>query len=481
MSGILFGLAFTIIVTRQLEPQEFGIWAIIGRMLGYSIITEVIISYWSVRQIARNEPIGKTSIISSSLFSVGSIPIYVICVYLFSDVNDAFFSSMLLATILIPVMFIRGTLHSINFGHMPHATSIGIAVFQLLKIPCSLGLVFFLDLGLNGVIIAIFIAYLGEIAVQLRYAIPKLSVSLNFSYLKNWIKQSWIPMYATISNVMAILDVIIFTIITGSIIGVAYYAAAAVVANLVARTGSIHKALYPKLLASGSREHINENFILILYFAIPLLFITIIFPKHILFVLNSEYAHMGMAVTFLSLHAFFYMITTFFNRTLLGIEDVDVEKRPSPSQLFRSKLFLISSISNIRHVLYIGTLATLLYAFQDLSDTELVNMWSMIALAFSIPFLIYSGILVRRYAILPTPYVPILKYLIGGISIAITFVFTNEYVVVFESNIYSYLPNLILELMLCCVVYVGVTYAIDRKTRNLFKLVALETLSRWKK
>ena len=50
MGGMLAGLAFTIVVTRQLEPEEFGAWAIIGSMVSYSVTAEPIISYWTARQ-----------------------------------------------------------------------------------------------------------------------------------------------------------------------------------------------------------------------------------------------------------------------------------------------------------------------------------------------------------------------------------------------------------------------------------------------
>ena len=96
MGGMIAGLAFTIIVTRQLEPEEFGVWAVIGSMTSYSITAEPIISYWTTRQVARGKPVGKTSMASTSLFAGGSIPVYVLSVYLFSNIESAFFDSMLL-------------------------------------------------------------------------------------------------------------------------------------------------------------------------------------------------------------------------------------------------------------------------------------------------------------------------------------------------------------------------------------------------
>ena len=476
MGGIISGTVFTIIVTRQLDVEEFGIWAIIGGMIGYSIATEPIISYWTTRQIARDEPVGKTSLVSSSLFAGFSIPIYVVSVYLFSDIEPEFFNSMILAAILIPVKLVSHILSSINKGYKPHAISIGKMAFESLKIPAGLGLVFFLGLGLDGAIATIFIASLADIAIQIRYAKPRLLVKLNFLYLKNWLKQSWIPLYAKISGVLVSLDVIIFTVITGSVIGVAYYAAAFVIARMVTRSGRISWALYPKLLANGSHEHISENFARMMYFAIPLVIIAIVFSKHALFVLNPEYIHAGTAVVFLSLGAFFTVIVNFFYQILMGIETVDVRQNPSLSKLLRSNLFLTSTLSNIRRVLYIAILAAALYLFRELSDIELVIIWSIISFVLSIPFLIHAVLLVRRRVAFAFSYITILKYLIGSAGIAVVFTLTNEHVIVFETSIYSYMPGFLLELVLCGIAYLGITYIIDHKTRKLFRLILSEIL-----
>ncbi len=128
---------------------------------------------------------------------------------------------------------------------------------------------------------------------------------------------------------------------------------------------------------------------------------------------------------------------------------------------------------------YTAILSVSLYIFRGLSDIELVTIWSMISCTLSIPFLIYLGLLVRRHTQFQIPYMAISKYLLGGMGLIITFVFTNEHIVTFETSIFHYLPNLILELMLCCAVYLGITYAIDYKTRELSKLIILEIQSMW--
>ena len=474
MGGILASLAFIIIVTRQLTPEEFGVWAIIGSMVSYSVTAEPIISYWTTRQVARGKPVGKTSMASTSLFAGGSIPIYIVSVYLFANVEASFIDSMILGTILIPVTFVRGTLSAVNLGYKPHAVSIGMAVFQSVKIPAGLGLVFLLGLGLDGAILAVFAAYLVDIAVQIRYARPKLAVLLDFSYLKGWIRQSWIPLYGRIPGVLASLDVIIYTIIVGSIVGVAYYAAAVAVAGIVGRAGRISQALYPKLLADGSRDHISENFTWVMYFAIPMLVIAVIFSRHAMFLLNPEYAGAWIAAVLLALNSLVHVLIGFFQQVLTGTDTIDAGEMPRASVLLKSRLFLVGTIANVHHVLYLGVLAISLYAFNGMSDLDLVAVWSAVFLAVSAPFVIYYGLLVRRHAPFRVPFYAILRYLAGGAGIVAVFVLTNEHIVEFEVSIYSYVPGLLLELLLCCATYLGITYAIDYKTRRLFRLVLSE-------
>ncbi|MGH7884283.1 MAG: hypothetical protein ACRENO_01160, partial [Thermodesulfobacteriota bacterium] len=213
--SVITGIIFTLIVTRRLQPEEFGVWSIVGSMVGYFLIAEPIVSYWSTRQIARGESVGKTSLFGSIFFAIGSIPIYFILTGFVSNLTPEFTSALILGAILVPVLFVSQTLTGINLAHKPHATSYGIMIFELIKIPFGLIFVFFMDLGINGAILATFLAYAGKLIVQYYYAKEKISEKFNISYLLKWIKNSWIPLYANLSHVVWTLDVLLFTIITG--------------------------------------------------------------------------------------------------------------------------------------------------------------------------------------------------------------------------------------------------------------------------
>ena len=56
--SVITGLAFVVIVTRSLTPDEFGTWGLISGLLAYAVIISPIVCYWSTRETARGEKSG---------------------------------------------------------------------------------------------------------------------------------------------------------------------------------------------------------------------------------------------------------------------------------------------------------------------------------------------------------------------------------------------------------------------------------------
>jgi len=475
LASVFSGLVFTLIVTRRLSPEEFGMWSIIGSMITYFLITEPIISYWSTRQIARGEKIGQSSIFLSSIFSLGSIPAYLILAIFVSNINEEFLNTLFLGALLLPLTFVSNTLVGINLGHKPHATSYSLLVFEVIKIPAGLSLVYFFDLGINGAIIATTIAYLLKIVVQLYYAKPVFTDRLSFATLRRWLKLAWIPLYSNIPQLIWSLDVVLYVMIIGSAVGVGYFAAALAVSAIISQSGLISQALYPKLLVGGKHEFIRENFTRLLYFAIPLWGVMIVFAKPALFTLNPVYEGAWMIVIILSTRAFFYVLTGVLYQILMGIEKVDVEKNPSFSKLAKSKLFLIPSLRYIQNGLYIVSLVVLFVSLRgSLSELEIVYWWALVMLALQIPFFIYAVVKVRIHTRFSLPLISILKYAGGTLSFIAIFYLTADKIINYKISIFEFLPSLILELGICLGVYFLFTYSTDNKTRQLFKSIILE-------
>jgi len=483
MISVLTGIVFTLMITRRLTPEEFGVWALIGSLISYFLIVEPIISYWTTRQIARGKSVASTSIFYSVIFSLGQIPIYLYIAFYLPSIGVDYSYSIILGVILLPVTFMSQTLVGVNQGHKPHATSYGFLAFELLKIPTGILLVVLFNLGLNGAIFATFVAYVGRLIIQLYFAKPQLKNQFKVSLIIQWIKISWIPLYQNISGLIWTLDVFIFTIVTNSVMGVAYYSISVTISALISHAGMISQGLYPKLLSKGSLAHVEDNFTRLIYFAIPLLGIVIIFSKPALFALNPLYEHLSIPVILLGFRTFFYIITNFFYQVLLGTETVDEVSNPSFKSLIKSKLFHLPTVNIIHHSSYIVilTIITIILTNQNASNLELVSAWTGISFLLSIPFLIYSILLVKKQMSFSLPYNTLLKYFIGAISMIVVFLITSDFVILYKTSIYEFLPGVFIEFIICLSTYLSVTYLIDNKTRILFKSISMEFITKKEK
>jgi len=473
--GVFFGLIFTLIVTRRLLPEEYGTWGLLLSIVNYLLISEVIFSYWSMRQIARGEDVGKSSILSSSLLSILIMPLFVAYVFLISENSEANFEILLLGVLLIPVSFISQSLSAINLGHKPHVVSYSQIIFQSVKIPAALITIVIFDFGVFGVVLAILAAYIGKIIVQLYYARSKLKGKYSYQKLKWWIKLSWISLFRWIPNYLQTIDVALYSLITGSVIGIAYYHAAFAIAAIVGHSGFLSQALYPKLLADKSFDGIKKNLNHVLYFAILLIGISIVFSKPALFALNPLYLNAWPIAIVLAFKVFLQALRTIPVYIILGTEQVDTESNPKFSRLIKSNLFKLPKFLSIFELGYVIVLIAFLLIFTNsISELELVFWWAMIGLFFEIPTSIFLWMYSAKYVKLSFPIINLLKYLLGISVLIIFFLITSDLILNYEPSIYDFLPSLLLELTLCVGVYIGLTYLIDKETRNLLKSILNE-------
>lgn len=478
-SGLLsvaFGLIFSLIVTRRLSPENYGTWGLLFSIVNYLLISEVIISYWTTRQIARGENIGKSSILSSLLLSILIIPIFIGYTFLISENTETKFEILLLGVLLIPLVFISQTISGVNLGHSPHLVSSSHLIFQLTKILLAIITVLILHLDIFGVVLAMIAAYLVKIIFQLYFARDKLKDKFSFKKLKSWIRLSWVPLFGHISSFLTTIDVAIYSIITGSVIGIAYFQAAYSIAAIVQHSGVISQALYTKLLANKSYDNIKNNLNYSLYLAVPLIGITIVFSKPALFALNPIYQNGWPIVVALSFRVFFQALRTIPTYIIWGTEEVDIETNPKFSKLLKSTFFKIPKFSIFFYSGYVLILVLFLYFFKlsNLTEIEIVTWWAIIGLLIEISFSLFLWSNSQKIVKLSFPTQAFLKYVGGVFAFVIFFIFTSESLLKYEEKLFDFLPSLLLELFLCVFIYLSVTFVIDKETRVLFRLIINE-------
>lgn len=478
ITSLLSGLFFTLTITRKLSAEEFGTWGLLGTIIGYFLISEAVISFWNYRQIARGENVGKSSVITSGIFSAVSIPVFLLIVYFTASQSNAILDALILGAILLPVQYISSTISRINLAHRPQVVSYGLVIFEFAKIPTAILLVVIFDLGIYGAIVALFAAYLIRISIQLYFAKPKLQNPFQFSTLKRWFRLSWVALYASSEKFFMTLDVFFYSIIVGSVVGVAFYTASLAIANIVSHAIAISTGLDAKLLATRDHGHIQENFILMAYFAIPLLGISIIFSKYLLFALNPLYEAASLIVIFLSIKVFLMSFRYFAQKILVSLETVDIDEKPKFWNLIKSKLFLVPSIDYISFITYAVSLFIVLSIFHsELSELELVQIWAILGLLFEIPIFITMWVIVSRNIKFSFSVSQIAKYALATIIFVVFFYFTADKIITYEISIFAFLPEVLLQLALCIGIYFGVTYLTDKNTRVLVKKISTKFLS----
>ena len=474
--SVLTGTIFVVMVTRKLSPEDLGLWTLIGSLISYVLIIRPIISYWSTRQIARGERVEKTALATSGLFStIGTTVYFGIAIAVSAYLGVELFV-LLIASALIPLQFINDILASIALSKKPQTISYSLLVFESSKIPIGIFLVVYLQLGIVGVLLTIILATAIKQVLLWIWMAQYIRGEIKLQFVKYWLRMSWLTLYQGGSRLVRSLDVLIYPLLTGSLIGLAYWAVSQTVAQISSYSERVNQGLYPKLLADGKKEFAEINFKRIMFFAIPLLATSIIFAKPALHVLNPLYVDGVYIAIILSMRSFIFLISGISFNILRAFETVDINQNASFKQYIKSKLFVLPTINYISHGSYVAVLGLFLYFMNDFSSKEadIVTIWSLIYFLITLPMMIYGLISIKRNYKIQMPIYAMAKFTGITIIASVTIFFISETSLVYTESVYEFLPQLIPLLALGGVMYFGIMYVIDKDTRKLFKSILRE-------
>jgi len=473
---VFLGLIYILIVTRTLDPIEYGTWNLIQGLVIYPLVLEPIITYWSTRETARGIESGRTAIISGGIFSVIGVMIYLIAAYFIGQQSGANVDVLLLGVILIPAIFLNRMLAAINFGWKPHAPVVAQFVFVVFEIIFALILVYFFKMQVFGVIVTVAIGYVASIIILFIYAKEKIKNKINFKFLKKWLKLFWVPLYPSIGNTVLLLDITIFSIIAGSVIGLAFWGAAFVISTTIQTSGLISRAVYPKLLQDDNYSYLGIHLNHLFYVLILMTAITITFSKEALFILNPQYVIAFPVVIILSLQMFFGVIRGQTYTFLRGIEKVDVNKKATFKDYLKSKLFFVPTLELTQSIIYIGSLIVGLFLLinMKIDNLNLLIFWAIILLLTQIPFSLYGLSLLRKHLFVSIDIRTISKYFLTAIVIFGLLHFITEKLLVYDENVFVFVPTVFLFVALGVGSYIGITYIIDPNIKDLFNLIIRE-------
>jgi hypothetical protein len=441
---------------------------------------EPIISYWATREVARGLESAKTAIFSSGIFSSMAVIIYLIIVHFVHSGTDTDFESVFFAAFLIPIIFLNKVLAGINLGWKPQAVSYGILVMGVTQIPMALIFVYFFDMGVIGIIISVAIANISSIIVLTISARETIKKEFQIKFLKKWFRLSWLPFYPGIAGMVHAYDVVIFALLVGSVEGIGFWTAAVLLPNLISNSGLISTAVYAKLLQKGKMDNLQRNVTQIFFFAFPLSAIVIVFAEPGLFILNPIYQIAFPVVIIMTFQVVLNTLSTVFQSMLKGVETVDVDEKASFKQYIKSKLFLLPTLLLIQYSIYITLLVIMLWvAAPDSNLIDLITYWAIIMLSTQIPMTIWHYIMIRKHLQITFELSMIFKYFAISLVVFGLIYYLTEQFLEYDSNVFVFIPNILLFIIIGIFGYISITYLVDSRTKQLVSEIINELKERF--
>ena len=472
--SIFTSLGFSIIITRNLSQTEFGLWGALGSLIVYGMVLDPVISYWITRETARNETSQKTAVIFNQTLSFGGIAIFVILIFLIGINEKLDYEILFLIILLIPIRYFTKILNSLTAGWKPQNSFYGMIISEITKIIVGLILIFHFQMGLAGLILTLLVSYLAYAIFLTILSREKLTHVIQIEYVKKWIKNMFIPLYARLNTVVYESDKILVVVMTDSVIGVSYFVAAMIVGSLVTYSTTLSQVVYGKLLSGSKTEFLKDTLSLHFFVAIPLLAVSILFAEIGLRILNPIYEIAAIVVIVLTIRSFFQSFRSAFMHYILGSEDID-RYSVKTRQYIKSSLVYMPTLDLIQHSAYIVILYVVLSLMMEggISDVDVALYWSVILLVATVPNTVYYWKLAKKKTHLGFDLKRIVKF--GIIALG---VFSCTYLLipnqVSETSSFELIFKILPLILLSVGGYFGIAIIVDNKIRLLVKLIFKE-------
>jgi len=475
--GLLTGLAFTVIVTRSLTVDDFGLWNMISQYIGYTAIPlSNIASFWIVRFVARGfKQAPSSGILFATTLSLIGIPLYS-AIALWASVafsQPIFF--IILATPQVITYIFLGALSSIATGISPEQIGVSSIIFETSKVALAYFLVRLLSRGLEGAIISVVLAQLiqlGYLLVIFRKSISRQLIDKGLT--KKWFKLSWLPLYELFSGIVGGLDVIVARMIsmTDALIGVR--SVACIAGSFPQYTSSLTLSLYPRILGTANNHSwgrdVEEMLRFLSLIAIPITFGNIALMDIILGIFGRSYVPVLAAAIVAAIVRLVNLIGYITDPVLRGSERIDIQEYTSMKDYLKSTIFKLLTVNNLSAITYVVAVAIALM-FWGNSDIYIMALYWNLASFTGIPFLAYKIKMIYDIGVrMKFPTLNIIKYLTAS---ALMFVS----VLILKDVLGHYFPRTIIGLILQAVtltalgalLYAAIVLIIDDYARKVYR------------
>jgi O-antigen/teichoic acid export membrane protein len=351
MLSVATGLIFTLLLTRNMTQQEYGVWANIFDVIGYFLLLSGVFPFWTMRFVARRKQgAAKTGFLANLVVSLLLTFLYLSLTPSLTtalNISGAYALMYIIASAQIINVHLIAAMESILRAKRPQTIGYGLLIEEICKIILAYLLIIKLQQLFLGALLSLMISAAVQVLYYVNLTKTELKQKIQWTYAKEWLKGSTVNIYNALGNQLAALTIILLFLYGGQAAR-GNYQAAATYANIIGYSLSLSYALYPRLLAKNNLDDVASSLKTVLMFAIPMTTIVLSFPKSLLTILNVHFNEATPVLLLLSVDTFIVLISQFYSSVIFGVEKLDEEVTIQFKQLVRSKLFKVFTLPYVQ-------------------------------------------------------------------------------------------------------------------------------------
>jgi O-antigen/teichoic acid export membrane protein len=416
------GLFFTLLLSRNMTQQEYGIWANIFDLVGYFLLFSGLFPFWAVRFEARQrQGAAKTGLLANLIISLASAAIYISLTPSLTrafNIGGQYIAMYLIASAQIINLHLVVMLESILRAKRPQAIGYGLLIEEITKITLAYVLIVRFQQLFLGALLSLIVGATVQVIYYLTLTAGELKQKIQWTYAREWLKGSTANLYNAIGTQLAAIPIILLFLL-GSQAARGNYQAAATFAAMIGYALFLSYALYPKLLTEYNAKDVTGSLKTVLMFAIPMTTIVLTIPDSLLTILKVNYNEATPILLLLALDAFILLITQFGTNVIFGAEKLDEEATIPLRKLLGSKIFKVFTLPYVQAAISIPTSLFVLSQFGGGQPVLAAVYVTAINLVAHTATMLIQYVMMHKSVPIKIPWINIGKYILAAVPAAI--------------------------------------------------------------
>ncbi len=468
--GVATGLIFTLLLTRNMSLNQYGIWTNIFDYTAYFTIFSGLLPFWATRFVARGkEGAAKSSSLAQLVIALISMAIYFPIVFLIYTLaiapkigTEQYLPIFLIAGLYILTYYMINVFESILKSVKPQALGYGFLIEEVVKVSAAFILIVGFKQLFLGAVVALLLSFFVQIGYYVSLLADEFRQKTNWSYLKEWLKGSIALAYNAIGSQLGSF-VLIMLFFFGGPDTRAYYQAATSFTIVIGYSISLSTALYPKLLSkSCTPEQVGASFRTVMMLAIPLMAIVFAMAVPFLTILKAAYGVAWPVLIALSINTLISIIYQFYYTCLVGVEAFDTEGKISFNQLIRSKIFKVFSLQYVQAAIALPLSYFVLTRLPLAGSVQAALYVIIILIGAQLSAFVMLYWIMRRLITVPIAWVSIAKYILTSALMIV--------IMLLIPSTTTLLATIAKAIVGFCI-YVVLLLAIDKQARQLIRMI----------